>query len=460
MMKFVLSAIVTLTATVAFAGGGGNTGGNGGGNSGNNGGECTGGLCGTPNQSGGGCGCGCGCSILIAFTDQGDTYQYADDFDDDGIEDDQDNCPFTFNPDQADSDGDGRGDLCDNCPTVSNFDQSDVNANGIGDACDPDADGDGIPNARDNCPLVPNPDQANHDNDPFGDACDDNDDNDACPDAIDNCPIVVPNGPIFDANGNVVGHAPADCHDTGARVPNECFPDQDADGVPDAFDNCPGTPNADQLDTDGDGIGDACDTDLDNDSVVNQLDNCPNVPNLDQKDTDHDGIGDACDPKLCFVVTTQQDCLDPTEPLQVNAGKPIEASTGQDKLLHIFANRESRALRYTWTVVNAPADGQNAYTITNPAGSVSVSQSIEYIYEPDHEARFSTKVPGTYTLQLQIELVHPEDDQYPQSKTATSTVDIKVGGEPLNTFCAAAPGATAPAVALLGLLGLARRRRK
>jgi hypothetical protein len=36
--------------------------------------------------------------------------------------------------------------------------------------------------------------------------------------------------------------------------------DTDVDGVPDAEDNCPTTPNPDQADADGDGIGDACDT--------------------------------------------------------------------------------------------------------------------------------------------------------------------------------------------------------
>ena len=50
-------------------------------------GECTGGACGTPSTSGGGC-CCCGGSILVNNTDEGDTYQYADDYDSDGREDD------------------------------------------------------------------------------------------------------------------------------------------------------------------------------------------------------------------------------------------------------------------------------------------------------------------------------------------------------------------------------------
>ena len=48
--------------------------------------------------------------------------------------------------------------------------------------------------------------------------------------------------------------------------------DTDGDGVIDASDNCPLTANANQRDTDGDGLGSLCDADLDNDGVVNLRD--------------------------------------------------------------------------------------------------------------------------------------------------------------------------------------------
>ena len=72
--------------------------------------------------------------------------------------------------------------------------------------------------------------------------------------------------------------------------------DADADGYGDANDNCPGTSNPDQRDTDGDSLGDACDPDDDNDGVPDAADNCVVVANPDQKNVDGDVLGDACDP--------------------------------------------------------------------------------------------------------------------------------------------------------------------
>lgn len=48
--------------------------------------------------------------------------------------------------------------------------------------------------------------------------------------------------------------------------------DEDQDGVPDDADNCIAAPNADQIDTDDDGFGNACDADFDNNCVVNFVD--------------------------------------------------------------------------------------------------------------------------------------------------------------------------------------------
>lgn len=91
--------------------------------------------------------------------------------------------------------------------------------------------------------------------------------------------------------------------------------DQDRDGLLNFEDNCPRAANLDQADLDGDGIGDVCDDDRDGDGVLNEhdsapddlnewgdtdgindaIDNCPTVNNPDQVDTDNDGHGDACD---------------------------------------------------------------------------------------------------------------------------------------------------------------------
>jgi hypothetical protein len=123
------------------------------------------------------------------------------DVDGDGVLDDLDNCPASYNPNQEDNDGDD-----------------------VGDACDLDDDNDGVVDATDTDPLDP-------------DVCEDSD-SDGC----DDCAVGSDDfGPLAD------------------NLPSNDGTDTDADGICDAGDNCPLDANPGQEDSDGDNIGDVCD---------------------------------------------------------------------------------------------------------------------------------------------------------------------------------------------------------
>jgi hypothetical protein len=84
--------------------------------------------------------------------------------------------------------------------------------------------------------------------------------------------------------------------DLGAGFENltcDCRPDADGDLIADSEDACPFDPQ----------------NDADTDGVCGDVDNCPTEPNDDQLDTDGDGVGDACE-CLAVVCTAIDDCHD------------------------------------------------------------------------------------------------------------------------------------------------------
>jgi hypothetical protein len=233
----------------------------------------------------------------------------------DGFGDICDNCPTVYNPPtiagqgQDDGDADGVGDLCDlddidfdgrvntadNCPDVYNPLQTPGGPSGRGLACDKvtDRDGDGIQDKNDLCVRTADSLNRDSDQDLIGDACDGD-----CAGAhrailtLGTCNRYSDHECTTDADCTPSGFCAEDptklCQQTTSQCtctvnfgPEVCVlygtvnsgncsstnDDMDVDGVTDGVDNCPVISNAAiipgttrQLDTDNDGVGDACDS--------------------------------------------------------------------------------------------------------------------------------------------------------------------------------------------------------
>jgi hypothetical protein len=143
-----------------------------------------------------------------------------------------------------------------------------------------DSDMDGIPNKSDNCLHFPNPKQQDRDGDKIGDMCDECTDTDG-----DNY-----GDPGFPKDNCAVDNCP--------NEPNPSQEDADRDGRGNECDNCFETPNGPIIGTCLGGLNDGwrC-----SDDEYCGLDG---FCSMDQEDSDGDGIGDACDPNNASTTTT------------------------------------------------------------------------------------------------------------------------------------------------------------
>lgn len=143
--------------------------------------------------------------------------------------------------------------------------------------------------------------------------------------------------------------------------PNSDF---DLDGVVDATDNCPQTANANQADSDADGVGDACDSvndntaDPDGDTLTNAQERDLGTDPLNP-DTDGDGARDNVDG---YPLDPTRQTLDNTPPVIT----PVVAGT-------LNGGWYTSDVAVSWTV----ADGQSPVTSTSGCSASSVTTDTQ-----------------------------------------------------------------------------------
>ena len=103
----------------------------------------------------------------------------------------------------------------------------------------------------------------------------------------------------------------------------------------------------------------AAEPDTDGDTVVDSEDNCPAVANMDQLDTDGNGVGDACEPGTTTGTTTGETSTGAVEQIMTDAGNLSGYLAGLATTVNVQSFEDASGL--TWTVF-APTDSALAGT--------------------------------------------------------------------------------------------------
>jgi hypothetical protein len=174
--------------------------------------------------------------------------------------------------------------------------------------------------------------------------------------------------------------------------------DTDGDGIEDEDDNCPDIFNpirpvdgGKQADSDGDGVGDACDpcplakntddcsvvnpSDKDGDGIINALDNCPFDKNPEQTDSDGNGIGDACDVTAVTIYEIKQKTV--AEGALVKVEGIVTAFKSKNFFMQVDPDDHDSALKEKFSgiyVYKSPAD-------VNVGDKVRVSGKVMVYYD-------------------------------------------------------------------------------
>ncbi len=242
-------------------------------------------------------------------------------------------------------------------------------------------------------------------------------DNDGVGNTIDNC-VNTPNPDQLDTDGDGMGDV--------------CDDDDDDDGILDVNDNCPLIANADQADDNNDGIGNVCDTD--NDTILNADDNCPDMANTDQADFDNDDIGDICDEDIDNdgVPNANDTCNDtPSGDIVDSSGCTVFTLPSSNFQLQISSETcrssnngsititAAESLDYTAHLTGDGVDISNAFTVTNAFSNLEAGNYLVCI---------SVDGQSSYEQCFNVTIIQPEELAVSSRVNNTGKVSLTLSG--------------------------------
>ncbi len=346
----------------------------------------------------------------------------APDWDFDGIVDANDNCPYTYNPGQADFDGDGDGDVCDLDADDDGL-SNDLEAYWGTDPLDKDSDDDTLNDYYELSVIMTDPLLADTDGD-------------GLTDDIEDAGSTWARDIDTDDDGISDGDEDAD-HD-GTVDPSETDPmdaDTDNDLLNDGLESgvtvryydgtsggtgvpIYGTAASWQPDTDNTTITDALDTDTDNDGLDDGIEDADGDGAMDgtesdplDADTDDDAVADGDEaPRLCDPLIADSDSDDLSDGLEL--GRTVGISSGTSSGLMIA---------YVGTGPGFVPDGDGGASTTDPADPDSDDDMLNDGVE-DADSDGAVDVSET----------DPNDDDSDDDLLSDGDEVLSVGSDPLD----------------------------